>query len=70
MGVNHTIVTVTRAVAVPVDTNGTVAADRVGFEAQRAMDQIYHRLQGMGLPFNPADVVLDVRVTVFVPADK
>jgi hypothetical protein len=67
---DHTMITASRAVAGPVDHTGTVAVDRVAFEAQRAMDQIYHRLINLGLTLNPRDVILDVRVTAFVPAKQ
>jgi acyl-CoA thioesterase FadM len=67
---DHTIVTATRAVVGAVRPDGTVHEARLVELAQHAVDDVYRRLELQQQRLDPAGVVVDVRVTAFVPAPR
>lgn len=63
----HTVVTATRAVDGPVRLDGNVHETRLADLAQHALDDVRRRVELQGHTLDPGAVVVDVRVTAFVP---
>jgi hypothetical protein len=63
----HALVTRTAPAAGAVDDEGLVNGTVAHRAVQSAADEVYAALQQLGFPFNKDLVVVDVRVTAFVP---
>jgi hypothetical protein len=68
MSTDHTIVTATRALAKAVDAGGRVDARELEFAVQRAVDDVVRKAEAAAGHVDPATLLVDVRVTAFVPA--
>lgn len=64
----HTLVTATRADTSAVRPDGTVHEARLTELTQLAVDDVLRRLHLQQQPVHPHHLVVDVRVTAFVPA--
>lgn len=62
-----TILTATRAVPEAVAVDGSLREGEIGMLAQLAMDDINRRIEALGERISSAYVVVDVRVTAFLP---
>lgn len=64
----HTLVTATRAIAGAMDPDGAVHEDKLLQLAQHAIDDVRRRVELQQHRLDPNNVIVDVRVTAFVPA--
>lgn len=64
----HTLVTATRAATSAVHPDGTVDTRRVADLTQHAVDDVRRRVELQQHRLDPNNVIVDVRVTAFVPA--
>jgi hypothetical protein len=64
----HTLVTATRAIAGAMDPDGAVYEDKLLQLAQHAIDDVRRRVELQQHRLDPNNVIVDVRVTAFVPA--
>jgi hypothetical protein len=64
----HTLVTATRAIAGAMDPDGAIYEDKLLQLAQHAIDDVRRRVELQQHRLDPNNVIVDVRVTAFVPA--